>query len=390
MSSDPQLPSDDEIEAYLRGDDALSKAYRAARHEQPSQEIDEAVLAFAQQAVRPRRSLRRRWQAPMALAAALVLGLGLVLDLWREPEVRAPAPARPAAMRVPESVDERAVDAESAAAQATQAREKLERELHQRAAQRAYQEQTQREARRAEAAIERDQQRLRMAGEAAKRSAIQDATPPPPPPPPSASMPSPPAAAFASAPPSIASAEAPRPAARMKAAEPSGSPGFSNSAASKQSQADAWGEPLFNGIKVGRDSRGAVHAIYGTPLHEEPADSDAATPYWYGLAFDVYQSQGSPTPNSIEFYYDENWKLVGIRRSWNPPRELSDLIVTNNHWQLSEARVQGTPPCGAPPSLPPADGGELEYWVFPRQGAYIVVKDRAEGSEVFYIANCPG
>lgn len=395
MSSDPQLPSDDEIDAYLRGDDALSKAYRAAEREQPAREVDDAVLAFAQQAVRPRRSLGRRWQAQIALAAVLVLGLGLVLDLWREPEVRVPAPARPVAAPAP--MAESAIVDEATAANAAAAQEKLAQEqrkraqehaqeqARQRAEQRAYQEQMRRESERAESATARDRRQLQMERETTKRRTMQDAATAaaeaPPPPPRSAVAPAPPPPAFASS--------APQSVQHSIESQAEAQPDVAEPAMTKRGQSEIWREPSFNGIDVAHGSRASVQAIYGAPSRRQPADSESATPFWNGYAFDVYESNGSPTPNIIEFYYDANQKLVGIHRRWEPAREINDLIA-HNRWHQSEATVQSAPPCGATPALPPSDGGELEYWVFPTHGAYVVVKDRAVGSEVFYIADCPG
>ena len=394
MSSDPQGPSDDEIEAYLRGNDALSKAYRAAKREQPPREVDEAVLAFAQQTVRPRRSLRRRWQAPIALAAVLVLGLGLVLNLWREPEARVPAPAKPVAAPAPVAesaiVDEPVVaDAAAAAAQEKlaqkQQRKQAQEQARQSAEQRASQEQMRRESERAESATARDRRQLQMERETTKRRTMQDAATAaaeaPPPPSPSAVAPAPPPPAFASS--------APQSVQHSIESQAEAQPNVAEPAMTKRGQAEIWREPSFNGIDVAHGSRASVQAIYGAPLRQQPADSESATPFWNGYAFDVYEFNGSPTPNISEFYYDVNQKLVGIHRRWEPAREISDLIA-HNRWHQSEATVQSTPPCGATPALPPSDGGELEYWVFPMHGAYIVVKDRAVGSEMFYIANCPG
>ncbi|WP_428312270.1 hypothetical protein [Hydrocarboniphaga sp.] len=95
MSSDRPLPPqrDDDVE-----DAAVARAWASTQSAQPPPSLDDAVLKFARDAQAPVRA-RRRWQAPLALAAVLTLGLGVVLQLWREPQVRAPqAASTPAEM----------------------------------------------------------------------------------------------------------------------------------------------------------------------------------------------------------------------------------------------------------------------------------------------------
>jgi hypothetical protein len=94
-----------------REDDSLNRAYREASDDQPPSAIDAAIRAAAAAAVAdaaskaPARSWQRRWGAPMAMAASVVLGLGVVLRVALErPDLRpqgdvamapAPVPAPP-------------------------------------------------------------------------------------------------------------------------------------------------------------------------------------------------------------------------------------------------------------------------------------------------------
>lgn len=401
MSSDPQSPSDDEIDAYLRGDDALSKAYRAANREQPvqpSREVDEAVLAFAQQAVRSRRSLRRRWQAPMALAAVLVLGLGLVINLWREPEVRAPAAAQPAAMHVPESVAESAVVDESAVADQAAAQD----QARQLAEQRALEEQRQREARRSESSMEREKQRRQMASEAAKRNAMQaapiDAPPPPslpapPPPPVVAASPAPPTmrlaprAAFA---PAAAPSSSPR-AKTEREALPAQSLSASPSTQEKQALASAssaakssmsasahWKPARFAEFELGIATRADVVARYGDPESRGISESDEAAADAPRLHYDAYPSL--PGIDGItEFYYEPiSQRLLGVRvvlRKPTPAQQVADQLGWNESVQ---PRDWAHPPCASAfethSNSGPNTGPKTEaphYGVFPQHGAYL-------------------
>lgn len=95
-----EKPVDDSmLEEFLARRDPLSRRYREAAAEQPSAELDDAILAAARRAVdaRPqaagitragaRRNWASRWSAPLAAAAVVVLAVALTVLLEREPKV---------------------------------------------------------------------------------------------------------------------------------------------------------------------------------------------------------------------------------------------------------------------------------------------------------------
>lgn len=366
MSSEHPLPPDDD-------EAVVSRAWASTRAPQPPPALDEAVLGFARAAQQPLPRRRRRWQAPLALAAVLTLGLGVVLQLWREPQVRAPQPAaapvaipQPAAAERPNAAENAEVaDAASVAAAA----DRVEQAQRQSARRSAEQESKQRDS-----AARREMQRK---AERASRSAAEAVAAPPAPPPP-------PLTAAAPATPS-----APASTAAITPAPQGFAPQKNATARSAPAGARLWRAPVFNGLEVGRDSRASVRVRFrppGADMHEEPAGSGGAAAYWHGLASDVYYAAASATPNTIEFYYDAGGTLAGIHRHWDRPRELDDLLADLG-WHQREAQVADAPPCGAPPSTS-SDGTLPEYWVFPSQGAYLAVRPDGHVLEAFYIANC--
>lgn len=76
----------DELGHYLEGRSKLSSAYRELGSEAPSARIDEAVLAASRERFAARRAPGRRL-LPLAAAAVIVLGVGLVLRIATEPSV---------------------------------------------------------------------------------------------------------------------------------------------------------------------------------------------------------------------------------------------------------------------------------------------------------------
>lgn len=114
MSSDDTDRIDDkELDAFLRGDDALSRQLGALAQAQPPAALDDAILARAQQAVRPAAAndpapgwqpSSRRWRVPAGLAAMLLAGV-LTHRTWEETDqmaqVDAPAVATAASAPPP-------------------------------------------------------------------------------------------------------------------------------------------------------------------------------------------------------------------------------------------------------------------------------------------------
>jgi len=96
---DPVKPDDRSLDEFLRGEGPVAGAYRAAAGERPPAALDATILAHAREAVRaappPRRT--RRWQPALATAAVLVLSLGVLLQVQRDPVAREAATAQPAA-----------------------------------------------------------------------------------------------------------------------------------------------------------------------------------------------------------------------------------------------------------------------------------------------------
>lgn len=77
-TSDP----DRDVEAYLAGDSALSRAYRKSRTGEPPPHLDRAVLEAARAATRPRHAwspFASHWYVPASLAAVLVLVVGIYM-----------------------------------------------------------------------------------------------------------------------------------------------------------------------------------------------------------------------------------------------------------------------------------------------------------------------
>lgn len=97
MSGPEHLPPDDhELEDFLAGRGPHAARYRAAASERPPAALDALVLAQARDSLPPRRGGLQRWRLPLSLAATLVLGIGLVTRVQREPPPVAAAGAEPA------------------------------------------------------------------------------------------------------------------------------------------------------------------------------------------------------------------------------------------------------------------------------------------------------
>lgn len=86
-SEDRRIPDDQELDDFVAGRHPISGAYRQASSEDPAipDAIDAKILAQARESVRhlPRR--RPRWLQPVAVAAAMILSVGVLINIWREP-----------------------------------------------------------------------------------------------------------------------------------------------------------------------------------------------------------------------------------------------------------------------------------------------------------------
>ncbi|MGQ0699754.1 MAG: hypothetical protein ACT4PZ_16110 [Panacagrimonas sp.] len=95
MSSEPD---ERELDEFLAGRDRIGAAYReASRGESAPAELDAAILLAAKEAVRTPLRRRPRWLQPLVVAATLVLSLGVLLNLWRDPETRQQVVPQPSA-----------------------------------------------------------------------------------------------------------------------------------------------------------------------------------------------------------------------------------------------------------------------------------------------------
>src|SRR5690349_20261811 len=85
----------DPLEEYLQGHSEVSRVYQEAPAETPPSQLDEKIMLAARDALKPRAS---RWMMPLSAAAAIVLTVGVVLQMQREgispvPQEDAPMPA---------------------------------------------------------------------------------------------------------------------------------------------------------------------------------------------------------------------------------------------------------------------------------------------------------
>jgi len=114
-------------------DDKLSRRYRELAREEPPASLDAAILAAAKQAVQPKT--RSRWMGPVAVAAVLVLGLGIALRMQveqpgieptaPEPSSSAEYPVAPPAEEPPAAPERDAAPMQSTAVPPPRAQPKL-------------------------------------------------------------------------------------------------------------------------------------------------------------------------------------------------------------------------------------------------------------------------
>lgn len=89
MSSERPTPDDHDLDDFLHGSSRIGAAYReAARQDSAPRELDAAILDIARQAVSTPVRRHPRWIQPLALAATLVLSLGVLLNIWSDPAAR--------------------------------------------------------------------------------------------------------------------------------------------------------------------------------------------------------------------------------------------------------------------------------------------------------------
>jgi hypothetical protein len=101
-------------------DPKVSAAYRELGAEEPPRALDEAILAAARREAgarpgSPGRASPRRWYAPLAAAAVLVLALAVTLHMeYEQPDIAEPAPAAKQAAAPPPAAPPEAKDANGA------------------------------------------------------------------------------------------------------------------------------------------------------------------------------------------------------------------------------------------------------------------------------------
>lgn len=89
-------PQDDKtLEEYLHRDSAVSQHYRNLDADVVPPALDSAVLAQASEALRASQTRKKsawtRWSAPLALAATVVLGVAIVLEIGVDERVAVPS-----------------------------------------------------------------------------------------------------------------------------------------------------------------------------------------------------------------------------------------------------------------------------------------------------------
>jgi len=93
MAKKPEDTKQDEqnLEEYLKGDSALSKAYRAEGKAQVPEHLDKAILSAAHEAVGSKQASKvayspfaRSWYVPASMAAVLMLCVSLVFTIYKD------------------------------------------------------------------------------------------------------------------------------------------------------------------------------------------------------------------------------------------------------------------------------------------------------------------
>jgi hypothetical protein len=375
MSSDRPLPPDrdDDVE-----DAAVSRAWAANKSVQPPSKLDDAVLKFARDAQMPVRA-RRRWQAPMALAAVLTLGLGVVLQLWREPQVRAPqpqtaAPVAAAPAPMPVSVPDTAPAADEMRDAQTAAVESRQREAVAKRSESSASRK--REAAAAAAEMQRRAERERRA----ESFEIAPSAPPPPSPPaavfaeedsasPVMSAPAPPAEASAGVmPPQSKALAAAPPVMAMRAYAPTTRPQPMQPAV-----AIAWQSARFYGVPLRTTTREQLQQRYGKPSSTPTSRTDR------------YESLPE-VQGATEFEYDAQSRLMYVRQQPTPLLAASEWAAQRN-WPEPPLQRDADWRC-AGSSGPGATAAGNAIWVYPTRGAWLVLDAEQRVVQVNYAAAC--
>jgi hypothetical protein len=93
MAKKPEDIKQDEqnLEEYLQGDSALSRAYGAEQKAQAPGHLDKAILSAANEAVKTKHSPKvayspfaRSWYMPASMAAVLMLCVSLVFTIYKD------------------------------------------------------------------------------------------------------------------------------------------------------------------------------------------------------------------------------------------------------------------------------------------------------------------
>ena len=93
MAKKPEDIKRDEqnLEEYLQGDSALSRAYGAEQKAQVPEHLDKAILSAANESVKAKQASKlayspfaRRWYVPVSMAAVLMLCVSLVFTIYKD------------------------------------------------------------------------------------------------------------------------------------------------------------------------------------------------------------------------------------------------------------------------------------------------------------------
>jgi hypothetical protein len=91
-----ELPDDKTLDEYLQRKSTVSQHYRNLDSDDVPPALDSSVLGQAREALAASKANKKpawtRWSAPVALAASLVLGVAVVLDVGVEEKLVLPAP----------------------------------------------------------------------------------------------------------------------------------------------------------------------------------------------------------------------------------------------------------------------------------------------------------